>query len=162
MMNVFDFALKMELEGEKYYRDMAEKVQYDELKKVLLALADDEHRHYKIINQVKENTVEQIEEVPFLEKVKNVFSANKEHQFIDQLRSEQIDVYRAALVKEKESVELYKKLQADSEKENVKSIFKKLMQEEERHAEQLEHIIDMLNNVNDWVESAEFNHKDIY
>jgi hypothetical protein len=36
------------------------------------------------------------------------------------------------------------------------------MQEEERHAEQLEHIIDMLNNVNDWVESAEFNHKDIY
>ena len=161
-MNVFDFALKMELEGEAYYRAIAEKVQYDELKKALLALAEDEGRHYKIISQAKENTFELIAEVPFLEKVQNVFSANKEDPFIEQLRSEQIDVYRAALVKEKESVELYKKLQADSEKENVKSIFKKLMQEEERHAEQLEHIIDMLNNVNDWVESAEFNHKDIY
>jgi len=161
-MNVFDFALKMELEGEAYYRAIAEKVQYDELKKALLALAEDEGRHYKIISQAKENTFELIAEVPFLEKVQNVFSVNKEDPFIEQLRSEQIDVYRAALVKEKESVELYKKLQADSEKENVKSIFKKLMQEEERHAEQLEHIIDMLNNVNDWVESAEFNHKDIY
>ncbi len=161
-MDVFDFALQMELEGEEYYRGMAEKVQYDELKKVLLALADDEHRHYKIIKQAKDQVFQQIEEEPFLEKVKNVFSDNKDAEIITQLRSEQIDVYRLALVKEKESVALYKKLQAESEKETVKNIFNQLMQEEERHAEQLEHIIDMLNNVNDWVESAEFNHKDIY
>lgn len=161
-MDVFDFALQMELEGEEYYRGMAERVQYDELKKVLLALADDEHRHYKIIKQAQDQVFQQIEEEPFLEKVKNVFSGNKDAEIITQLRSEQIDVYRSALVKEKESVELYKKLQAESEKETVKNIFNQLMQEEERHAEQLEHIIDMLNNVNDWVESAEFNHKDIY
>jgi rubrerythrin len=161
-MDVFDFALQMELDGEKYYRDMAEKVQYDELKKVLVALAEDEHRHYKIIKYAKEQAFQEIAEEPFLEKVKNVFSDNKDVEAIAQLRSEQIDVYRAALVKEKESVELYKKLQVDAEKEDIKSIFEKLMQEEERHAEQLEHIIDMLNNVNDWVEAAEFNRKDVY
>lgn len=161
-MDVFDFALKMELDGEKYYRDMAANVQYDELKKALLSLADDEQRHYKIIKHAKEQASPIVEEDNFLEKQPNVFSIHKDNEFFNQLKSEQVDVYRAALIKEKESVELYKKLQADSEKEDYKDVFNKLMQEEERHAEQLEYIIDMLNNVNDWVESAEFNHKDIY
>lgn len=161
-MDVFDFALKMELDGEQYYRDMAANVQYDELKKALLSLADDEKRHYKIIKRAKEQAAFLVEEDSSLEKQPNIFSIHKDNEFLAQLKSEQVDVYRAALVKEKESVELYKKLQADSEKESFKNIFKKLMQEEERHAEQIEHIIDMLNNVNDWVESAEFNHKDIY
>ena len=46
-MNVFDFALKIELDSEKYYRELAAQAEYQELKVVLEGLADDEQRRYK-------------------------------------------------------------------------------------------------------------------
>ncbi|MDF2633665.1 MAG: nuclease superfamily protein [Pelosinus sp.] len=166
-MNVFEFALQMELDGEKYYRDLAEHVKYDDLKKVLEGLAEDEQRHYQIIKLAQKETVQHIEANPSLNKIQNVFTAHNNKEFfkdnnelIAKLKDEQSDVYRAALVKEKESVELYKKMSEQSEKQEEKMIFEKLMQEEEKHVDVIENIIDMLNNVNDWVEAAEFNHRD--
>jgi rubrerythrin len=166
-MNIFDFALKMEVDGEKYYRDLAESVKYDDLKKVLEGLADDEQRHYKIIQSAQNQTFSYVEN-PTLSKVHNVFSVSKNepalptNDFIAKLKDEQINVYRAALVKEKESVQLYKKLKENAQRHEEKIICEKLMQEEEKHVEVIEDIIEMLNHVNDWVESAEFNHQDIY
>ncbi len=168
-MDIFDFALKMELDGEKYYRDQAEKVQYDDLKKVLIGLAEDEQRHYQIIQLAQNQTFKHIEADPLLSKIPNVFAVNKNKKFvpasnevISKLKDEQFDVYNAALVKEKESVELYKKLKADAKGSAEKDVFESLMHEEEKHVEVIDNIIEMLNHVNDWVESAEFNHQDTY
>ena len=168
-MNGFDFALKMELDGERYYKNLAETVKYDELKKVLEDLAEDEQRHYRIIELAKNQSLEQIEENPYLTKVENVFTitANiksvEEHKDrIAKLKDEQSDVYRAALLKEKESVALYKKLTEEANTPEEKIIFAKLMHEEEKHVEVIDNIIEMLNHVNDWVEAAEFNHQDTY
>lgn len=163
-MDIFDFALQMELDGEKYYRDLAEKVKHDDLKKVLEGLAEDEQRHYKIIQLAQSQTFNSIADSS-LSSIPNVFSRNKdktivpEDDLIAKLKDEQSDVYRAALLKEEESVALYRKLQENSKQPEAKSIFEKLMQEEEKHVEVLENIIEMLNHVNDWVEAAEFNPK---
>jgi rubrerythrin len=165
-MDIFDFALKMELDGEKYYRDLAEQVKYDDLKKVLIGLAEDEERHYEIIKSAKEQ-MKPIEADSSLSKIQNVFVINKnkefspdDNEFIAKLKDEQFDVYEAALKKEKESVELYKKLKEDAKKQEEQVIFEKLMHEEEKHVEVIENILEMLNHVNDWVEAAEFNHRD--
>ncbi len=163
-MDIFDFALQMELDGEKYYRDLAEKVKHDDLKKVLEGLAEDEQRHYKIIQLAQSQTFNSIADSS-LSSIPNVFSRNKDEAFVPEkdliakLKDEQSDVYRAALLKEEESVALYRKLQEDSKQPEAKLIFEKLMQEEEKHVEVIENIIDMLNHVNDWVEAAEFNPK---
>ncbi len=163
-MDVFDFALQMELDGEKYYRDLAEKVKHDDLKKVLEGLAEDEQRHYKIIQLAQSQTFHSIADSS-LNSIPNVFSRNKDKAFVPEkeliakLKDEQSDVYRAALLKEEESVALYKKLQEDSKQPEAKRIFEKLMQEEKKHVEVIENIIEMLNHVNDWVEAAEFNPK---
>ena len=168
-MNGFDFALKMELDGERYYKNLAETVKYDELKKVLEDLAEDEQRHYRIIELAKNQTLEQIKDNPYLTKVQNVFtitanikSVEDHKDRIEKLKDEQSDVYRAALLKEKESVALYKKLTEDANTPEEKIIFAKLMHEEEKHVEVIDNIIEMLNHVNDWVEAAEFNHQDTY
>lgn len=164
-MDIFDFALQMELDGEKYYRELAERVKYDDLKKVLLGLAEDEQRHYEIIKAAQQQ-MKPIEGDPSLSKIQNVFvnKTNKfnpdNKEFIAKLKDEQFDVYEAALVKEQESVELYKKLTADAKKPDEQNIFEKLMHEEEKHVEVIENILEMLNHVNDWVEAAEFNHRD--
>lgn len=165
-MNIFDFALKMELDGEKQYRDLAARVKDADLKTVLEALADDEKSHYKIIQLAQEQTFTHIETDPTLRKLPNVFD-NKEfvgnkQEFIAKLKDEQIDLYRAALVKELESVELYKKIREKSQRHDEIVICEKLIHEEEKHVEVIGNIIEMLNRVNDWVESAEFNHQDTY
>ena len=59
-MNVFDYALKMELDGERYYREQALKTQYEELKVVLEGMADDELRHYQIIQALQNRKIEYI------------------------------------------------------------------------------------------------------
>jgi rubrerythrin len=169
IMDIFEFALIMELDGEKYYRDQAAKTKYYDLKKVLEGLAEDEQRHYKIIKLAQNHTFKHIEAAPSLSNIQNVFTKNKDkkfvadnQEFIAKLKDEQIDVYRAALIKEKESVELYKKLKDESKRQEETMIFETLMHEEEKHVEVLDNIIEMLNHVNDWVEAAEFNHQDTY
>ena len=168
-MDAFEFALKMELDGEKYYRDLAKSTTYEELKTVLEGLADDEKNHYQIIQLAQKQVIKNSEANSSLSKVNNVFTNTKnkglavnKNELIAKLKDEQSDLYRAALVKEEESVALYKDLTEKSKNTEEKNIFWKLMHEEEKHVEVINNIIGMLNNVNDWVEAAEFNHKDTY
>ena len=167
-MDIFDFALQMELDGERYYRTLAERVVYDDLKTVLVGLAEDERRHYEIIQLMQKRTFN-FHGDSRLNTIKNVFAADTNKDFapenkelIVKLKNEQIDAYRAALVKEKESVELYKKLKDGSQMQEQKIICEKLIREEEKHLEVLDNIVEMLNHVNDWVEAAEFNRHDTY
>lgn len=164
-MDIFEFALKMEADGEKYYRDLAGKVRLADLKVVLEGLADDEKRHYEIIQSIQKQDLFSARANPALGKEQNVFTAKgsvDKKLFIEKLKDEQIDAYRAAVVKENESVALYKKLKENAGTQEEKSICERLIHEEEKHAEVLEEIIDMLNHVHDWAEAAEFNHQDNY
>lgn len=169
-MNVFDFALKMEADGEKYYRELAVETKDEELKTVLNGLADDEQRHYKIVQELQNrNGNSHFETNPVLSKAENGFELGKTKTFmpkdkdsIVKLKAEQLDVYRAALRKEEESIQIYKKLKETAEQQAEKDILEKIGHEEERHAEVLGNIIQMLNNVNEWVESAEFNNTKPY
>ena len=133
-MNVFDFALKMEADGEKYYRELAVKTKYEELKVVLNNLADDEQRHYKIVQELqKRNGNLHFETDPALNKAENGFELGKNKTFmtkdkdsIVKLKAEQLDVYRAALRKEEESIQTYKKLKETAEQQTEKDILEKI------------------------------------
>lgn len=165
-MNVFDFALKMEVDGEKYYRELAAKVKYEELKVVLNSLADDEQRHYMIVQALQNrNFNSSFASDPAVSKAGNGFELGKNKAFISKdkdsivkFKAEQLDVYRAALLKEEESIQIYKKLKETAGQQAEKDILEKLVHEETKHAEVLSNIIQMLNHANEWVESAEFNH----
>lgn len=166
-MDIFEFALNMELDGEKYYREIAKKVQYADLKTVLEGLAEDEQRHYEIIELAQKQNFTFIEADPALTKMQNIFAENKDFFPVDKesiakLRDEQFDVYRAALAKEKEGIALYTTLKNKAAGQEEKMICEKLISEEEKHVAVLDHIIDMLNHAKDWVEAAEFNHHDTY
>ncbi len=166
-VNIFDYALQMELDGEQYYMRLAEKANHDDLKKVFMDLAKDEQRHHQIIQSVQKDTPEKLQENPLLHTVQNVFildtdSLIEDKTLVTKLKKEPVDVYLSALEKEKESVELYKKLRDELSGQVEKDLCAKLMQEEEKHMEIIENIIDMFNRVNDWVESAEFNHRETY
>lgn len=169
-MGVFDFALKMELDGEQYYREQAAQAKYEDLKTVLTGLADDEQRHYVIVQSLqKQKGNGYIEADPAISKQRNVFELAKNKDFIPKdkesiakLKAEQVDVYRSALTREEESIALYEKLQQTATSPNEKTVLEKLMHEEEKHKEVLDNIIEMFNRVNEWVESPEFHHTKPY
>ena len=168
-MSVLDFALKMEIDGEQYYRKQAKKVKYEGLKVILEALADDEHRHYGIVLALQHPANNHPAVDVSVSTVKNVFEIGKNKEFIAKdkesiakLTAEPLDIYLAALLKEEESVNLYKKMLETVEGQSNKGIIEKLVHEEEQHVQVLGNIIEMFNHVNEWVESPEFNHQKPY
>ena len=97
-MNVFEYALKMERDGEWYYREQAIKTQYEELKVVLEGMADDELRHYQIIQALQNRKTEYVpgpEEVK--SKIQNVFEQAYNKPFIskDRIRSQSSEPSRS-------------------------------------------------------------------
>lgn len=168
-MSVLDFALKMEIDGEQYYRKQAKKVKYEGLKVILEALADDEHRHYGIVLALQHPANNHPAVDASVSKVKTVFDLGKNNEFIPKdkeaiakLTAEPLDIYLAALLKEEESVKLYKKMLETAEGQPNKGIIENLVHEEEQHVQVLGNIVEMFNHVNEWVESPEFNHQKPY
>ena len=169
VLGIWEFALQVEADSEKYYREQALKTKQDDIKAVLNNLANDEHRHYKIIQDLQKQIGKYIEADHDLSGMKRIFASYqtdfktlKNQVSIDKLKDEQADVYRVALIKEQESVALYRKMQTETQNDEEKRILEKLAKEEAGHVEILEAIIELLNHVNDWVESAEFNNPDTY
>lgn len=122
-MNIFDFALKMELDSEMYYRELAAKAEYQELKVVLDGLADDEQRHYMIVQALQNRIFNSyLESDPAVSNAQNGFEPGmnltflpKDEDSIEKLEVEQLDLYQAALRKEEESIQIYKKLKEAAE-----------------------------------------------
>jgi rubrerythrin len=74
----------------------------------------------------------------------------------------QIDSYRFALEKEKESIDLYTDLKEKSESSDDKEIYDFLIEQEKDHYKTINSLIDFLTKSEDWVESAEFGVREKY
>lgn len=156
-MDILEYAIKMEKDGEKFYLDLAKKNKDNKLSNVFRSLANDEAHHAKIIRDKKEgiSTPPSGKAEPAAE---NVFS---DAQFkIESDIPGQVDAYKGALEKEQESIDLYKKLQSESGES--KEFFAFLIEQEEGHYKLIEEIIEMVNRPNEWVESAEFGRRKEY
>ncbi len=54
-MNIFEFAMQMEKDGEAYYRQLAHRTANTGLRTILTMLADEEVKHQKLFEQLKES-----------------------------------------------------------------------------------------------------------
>ncbi len=156
-MDVLEYAIKMENDGEKFYLDLAEKNKGNKLNNVFRSLANDEAHHAKIIQDKKEGVSTSINGKTETAE-KNVFS-DDEFKLENDVPG-QVDAYKGALEKEQESIDLYKKLQSESGE--GEELFSFLIEQEEGHYKLIEEIIEMVNRPNEWVESAEFGRRKEY
>ena len=163
-MDIFAYALKMELDGEAYYKELAKHAGYKDLEVVFVDLAEAEKRHYEIIKEARDAGHYTLTPGP-MPTLPNVFAfpdelKEKSPEWLAQWKKEQLDVYQAALLKEQQSVTLYQDLKTKVVTVEEKDICERLALEETKHVHVIEDLIEMLNHVNDWVEAAEFNPKD--
>ena len=160
-MDIFEYAMQMEKDGESYYRELAGRTENAGLKSILTMLADEEVKHYNALQQIK-TAQPQMAVTTVLADAKNVFAQMKATGDKPDLDIEQTELYRKAQDIEKESRDFYKAKADDVEEQYQKQVFLRLADEEGRHYFLLENIIEFVSRPETWLEDAEFNHLEDY
>jgi len=162
-MNIYKYAMKMEKDSENYYRELANKTGDVGLQNILKMLANDEVKHYHIIEQMmKKDVSAELAETDILENAKNIFIKIKGKNLVFDFDLPQINFYRKAREMEEKSYKFYMEMSDKVEIESQKKIFLKLAGEEKKHMFLLENLVEFVSRPETWIENAEFNHLEDY
>jgi rubrerythrin len=161
-MNVFDYAMQMEKDGEAYYRDLADKCKIEGLKMILLLLADDEVGHYKAFKRLKGELSPEVIETIVLTNAKTIFAEMKETLTDDPADMSEVELYKKAIEVERKSAAFYTEKAGEVENTEAKEAFLKIAGDELKHQHLLENMVEFLSRPKTWVEAAEFVHLDEY
>ncbi|MBD3413804.1 MAG: rubrerythrin [Candidatus Aminicenantes bacterium] len=159
-MNIFEYAMKLEKDGEKYYRELSEKVNSPGIKNILNMLADDEVKHYKTFKSMAKKTNPSMKETDVLKQSKNIFTKMKGTKVDPDIG--QKDLYKKAQEIEEKSKEFYEQKASEVHDPVQKEMLLKIAEEEKRHYFLLENIINFVSRPETWLEDAEFNHLEEY
>ncbi len=159
-MDIYKYAMQMELDGRHFYLDLAEKTNNTGIMNILKMMADSEAKHYNIILNMQRNDKTQYStDTEVLEKVRNIFMQMKEEKDID-VDVSQVEFYKKALEVETNSEKFYLE-RADEEKNpHNKEIFLTLAKEEKSHCVLLENLVNLVSQPDTWVENPEWYHVD--
>ena len=161
-MNVYQFAMQMEKDGEAYYRECAEKTASAGLRTILLMLAGAETTHYELFRRMLAREEALLADSALLEQVKNVFAEIREREGTPAVSGSEVDLYRKAQELERRSWELYDGHAAQAASPAEKLTFERIAVEERRHYRILEGIVDFVSRPQLWLENAEWNHLEDY
>jgi rubrerythrin len=161
-MDILRFAMEKEKFSEHYYLRLAEKTGNPGLKNICKMLAEEEAKHYYIIEQMSQKIPVTVTKTKILNDAKNIFlkmrdSAEKFNTDISEL-----ELYQKARDIEKDSRLFYLEKAEQAENESQKEVFKKLADEEEKHLRMLENICDFVARPMWYLENAEMYHIDDY
>jgi demethoxyubiquinone hydroxylase (CLK1/Coq7/Cat5 family) len=159
-MNIFEFAMQMERDGEAFYRDLAVKSANAGVTRILNMLADDEVKHYNILKQMSEQGNPEMAQTTILLDAKNVFAQMQDTEF--DLEGIQVDLYRKAQDIERQAQEFYEGKADQATKPAQRALLLRIADEEKRHYLLLDSIIEFLDRPRTWLEDAEFTHLDEY
>jgi len=161
-MTVFDLAMQMEKDGEKYYRDLAEMTPNSGLKNILAMLAEDEAKHIQVLQKLKDSVKTELASTPILSHSKNIFQRLREEKNWEKLPDTQVGLYRKAKDIETQSFQFYMDKARESGDPRVQKMFFLIAEEEKRHEFLLEHVLQFVSRPQAWLENSEFNHLDQY
>ncbi|MFV1976025.1 MAG: ferritin family protein [Candidatus Scalindua sp.] len=159
-MDIYKYAMQMELDGRHFYLDLANKTNNAGIKSILTMMAESEAKHYNIILSMQKNDkTEYSADTEVLTNVKNIFMKMKEEKDID-VDISQVEFYKKALEVEANSEKFYLE-KADEEKDpHRKEIFLTLAKEEKDHCVLLENIVNFVSQPDTWLENPEWHHID--
>jgi rubrerythrin len=160
-MKLYDYAIKMELDGEQYYRDQAAKNEGQAIERVFTLLAKAEMKHAALLRSRQQGESVN-KEMADLTADKNVFSALDDFKADVTSIPRQLDVYRLALDIEQKSIDQYKKLLATAETDQDKQLLSFLVDQETLHYNLFDTLLTLVGRPEEWVEDAEFGKREDY
>ncbi len=160
-MNVYEYAMKVEKDGEKYYRDLASQTNDAGLQSILNMLAEEEVKHYVVFDKMNKNqTVPTQPHVDVFESAKTIFQKMREENAEACFSDDQVEYYKNALRSEENSYKFYTEKALLLEDAEQKEIFLRIAEEERQHMVLLENLVEYISFPERWMENAEFNHMD--
>ncbi|NQT91551.1 MAG: ferritin family protein [Lentisphaerae bacterium] len=157
-MNIFEFAMQMEKDGEQYYRELAHKTTDSGLANILHNLADAEVKHYNVLKQMQDQQEPAMGEDTVRENTRNVFQQIQEKGESIGLEGDEIDAYKKARDIEERSRKFYMEKAKELGSPASEELFYKIADEEKVHCQILESIIDFVSRPlpGNWLENAEW------
>jgi rubrerythrin len=160
-MDIFDYAMQLEKDGEAYYREAASRSANKGLTQILTMLADAEVEHYNVFSRMKADEHTRYAETPILRNVKNIFVTMRDEGDLEGIGVSELEVYRKAQEIEKKTEDFYLE-KAARVKGAQRETFLQVAGEENKHYFILQQIIDFVSRPNHWLENAEWYHLDEY
>ncbi len=164
-MNIYEYALKMEKDGEAYYRDLVSKTTNKGLITILTMLADEEAVHYKTLEQMQaEDPEADMANVEVLKEAKNIFQAMADDNdaALITIEDSQVAIYKKAAEIEDGAAKFYAEKAEELDNPKYKELFLQLAEEERKHSHLLENIVEFVSRPQQWVADAEFSSLDEY
>lgn len=161
-MDILQFALDMELDGERYYRRQAVKFGDTPLKTVFDALAKDEAKHADIVRGRMQGAAYELKANEAFLSRKNLFQGMNDYAPLVKDNPDQAALYHEALELEQRSIGLYTDLRSKTDDAQTLEMLDFLIREETRHYQIVEDVFRFVNRPNEWVESAEFGLREEY
>ncbi len=161
-MDVYDYAMQMEKDGESFYRSAALRVKHKGIRSILVMLADAEVAHYYVFKQLKENESVSLKDSTILADVKNVFQQMAESKDLSLLELSTIDLYKTAQEIEQKSINLYEDEAKKAVEGQTRDTLLRVAEEEKKHYLILEKLIDFVSQPDQWLENPEWYHLEDY
>lgn len=161
-VEIFEYALEMEKDGENYYRQLAGQCEKKGLKRILTMLADEEVKHYEAVKQMECGVNPNMAETTILVDSKNIFAQMKDLQDEYECDVQQVELYKRAQEIEEKSRAFYSEKADEMGTEVGRDLLLKLAEEEKKHYFLLENIIEFVSRPETWLENAEFCHLEEY
>ena len=159
-MDIYKYAMQMEVDGRDFYLDMMKKTNNKGLKNILTMMADSEAKHYNVILDMQKNDKTEFSvDTEVLTNVKNIFVKMKEEKEFD-VDISQAEFYKKALKDEADARKFYLERADEEEDSHRKEIFLNLAEEERKHCVLLENMIGFVSQPADWLENPEWYHLD--
>ena len=163
-MQILDYAMQMELDGEKYYRELATTCPDAGIRGILIRMADAEVKHYETLKQLKaEGPAEMAADVVRPE-AKNLFQEMMESGETFDFNASELSLYKQACDVEFKARDFYLEHAEECVSDESKALFKRLADEEGLHADIIASIIEFVQRAEpgNWVETAEWYTKEDY
>lgn len=158
-MDIYDYAMKFEKDGEAYYRDAAAKSAHKGFGTILTMLADIELQHYQTFEKMKANEPVQVKDTNVLDRAKNIFiKMREEGGGMEGLPVREITVYKRAQEIEKETETFYREKAKELKGKPQEMVFLHVAEEENRHYWLLQRMIDFVDRPHTWLVTAEWTH----
>ncbi|MCF7953297.1 MAG: ferritin family protein [Spirochaetales bacterium] len=160
-MEWFDTAIDIEKEGERFYRDLAEKAGSEGVKNIFTMLADDEVTHRKRFEAMKRDNFD-VESAAAVTKEasKKLFSGTRKDHF--ESEQKHLEVYKQALDIEQKSIDFYQEKMKEASDSRVHAALEQIAAEEKFHYQMIDTLCIMVERPERWVEFAEFGVREDY
>lgn len=154
-MNVYDFAMKMELDGKAYYEQLSAETPLTALQGVFRNMAADEQKHYEMVRNLKAGNVVEMADSTVLEEAKNLFEGAGVGEAVGGLKSA-LDGYTYARRIEADSIRFYEEMAAKESNPDTLRLIMKIIEEEKKHYNIMDNLYDYILAPQNYLAWAEF------